>query len=224
MKIKLTIPETLSEITLEQFQKYYKLTKDNEHSEFVNQKTIEIFCNIELKEVAKINYHSVNEILNHFNSLFQSRLKHIETFKLNGITFGFEPNLDKITTGVYVDAESYLQDIETLHKAMAVLYRPIISKSKNMYEIEPYESSEMYQDIMKQAPLDVALGMQVFFYDLGKELLIAMNRYLQQGKLITEQEKQLLEKSGVGINQFTQQLREIFSNSIALQNYQYTNY
>ena len=224
MKIKLTIPETLSEITLEQFQKYYKLTKDNEHSEFVNQKTIEIFCNIELKEVAKINYHSVNEILNHFNSLFQSRLKHIETFKLNGITFGFEPNLDKITTGVYVDAESYLQDIETLHKAMAVLYRPITSKSKNMYEIEPYESSEMYQDIMKQAPLDVALGMQVFFYDLGKELLIAMNRYLQQGKLITEQEKQLLEKSGVGINQFTQQLREIFSNSIALQNYQYTNY
>jgi hypothetical protein len=224
MKIKLTIPETLSEITLEQFQKYYKLTKDNEHSEFVNQKTIEIFCNIELKEVAKINYHSVNEILNHFNSLFQSRLKHIETFKLNGITFGFEPNLDKITTGVYVDAESYLQDIETLHKAMAVLYRPITSKSKNMYEIEPYESSDMYQDIMKQAPLDVALGMQVFFYDLGKELLIAMNRYLQQGKLITEQEKQLLEKSGVGINLFMQQLREIFSNSIALQNYQYTNY
>jgi hypothetical protein len=216
MKINLTIPESLNEITLDQFQRYYKLTQNNEASEFVNQKTIEIFCNIELKEVAKINYHSVNELLEHFNTLFQTKPKHIPTFKIGDTLFGFEPNLDKITSGAYIDAEGYLQDIETMHKAMAVLYRPVIAKVKNMYEIEPYESAENYEELMKKAPLDVALGMQVFFYNLGKELLSVMNRYLQQGKILTEQEKELLEKNGVGINQFMQQLEVIFSNSMQL--------
>ena len=54
MKIDINIPETLNEITLNQYQKFEKLVKDNDASEFVNQKTIEIFCDIQLKEVARI--------------------------------------------------------------------------------------------------------------------------------------------------------------------------
>jgi hypothetical protein len=54
MKINITIPENLNEITLYQYQRFEKLIKDNEPSEFVNQKTIEIFCNIDLKDVARI--------------------------------------------------------------------------------------------------------------------------------------------------------------------------
>lgn len=212
MKIKLTIPEKLNEITLEQFQKYHKLIENNEPSDFVNQKTIEIFCNIELKEVAKISYHSTNEILEHLNSVFEIKPKHIATFKIGDTLFGFEPNLDEITTGAYIDAESYLQDVQTMHKAMAVLYRPVIAKVKNMYEIEPYETSDTYAELMKQAPMDVVLGMQVFFYNLGKELVKDMSRYLQDGKTLTAQEMKLLERNGVGINQFMQQLEGMYSS------------
>lgn len=221
MKVEIKVPESLNEITLNQFQKYYKLIKDNEPSEFVNQKTIEIFCDIKLAEVAKISYNSYKEILEHLNALFNVKHKLIPTFKINGLEFGFEPNLEHITTGVYIDAETYMQDMNEMQKAMAVLYRPIKSKKGNLYTIEEYESSEIFSEVMKFAPLDVVLGMQVFFWNLGIELSNAMIQYLQNEKIqLSEAEKKVLEENGVGINQFMQQLKETSYNLTALQNFQ----
>jgi hypothetical protein len=210
MKIDINVPESLNEITLNQFQKYTKLIKDNEPSDFVNQKTIEIFCDIKLNEVAKISYQSTQEILQHLKDIFEVNTKLIPTFKRQDLEFGFEPNLEQITSGAYIDANEYLTDIQTLHKAMAVLYRPIKKKHKGTYTIEEYKTAETYEEIMKYAPINVALGMQVFFYDLAKELMNATNRYLQQNlQTLSEQEKKTLEENGVGINQFMQQLEEI---------------
>ncbi len=211
MKIDINIPESLNEITVNQFQKYSKLIKDNEPSDFVNQKTIEIFCDIQLNEVAKISYQSTQEILQHLKVIFEVNTKLIPTFKIGDIEFGFEPNLEQISSGAYIDANEYLTDIQTLHKAMAVLYRPIKKKHKETYTIEEYKTAETYEEIMKYAPINVALGMQVFFYDLAKELMSATNRYLQQNlQTLSDQEKKTLEENGVGINQFMQQLKAIY--------------
>lgn len=220
MKVEISVPESLNEITLQQFQKYYKLVNENEPSEFVNQKTIEIFCNIKIADVAKISYNSYKDILEHLNTLFNVKHKLVPTFEINGLEFGFEPNLENITTGVYIDAETYLQDISNLHKAMAALYRPIKTKKGNLYTIEEYSGSDIFADVMKFAPLNVALGMQVFFWNLGIELSNAMIQSLQKGKTqLSEAEKKHLEESGVGINQFTQQLQEISYNLTMSQNY-----
>jgi hypothetical protein len=221
MKIKISIPDSLNEITLDQFQRFDKLTKENEPSEFVNQKTIEIFCNIELKEIAKISYQSSKEILEHLNVLFEKKHKFVQSFDLFGVKYGFEPNIEEISTGAYIDAENYLTDVQTLHKAMAVLYRPIIAKTKDLYTIEPYESALKYEGIMKLAPLDVVFGMQVFFWDLGIELLNAMSRYTVDN--LSEDEKKVLGKNMDGINQSMQLLREICSDLTKSQGYQFIN-
>jgi hypothetical protein len=219
MKIKISIPESLNEITLDQFQRFDKLTKENEPSEFVNQKTIEIFCNIQLKEIAKISYQSSKEILEHLNVLFEKKHKFVQSFDLFGVKYGFEPNIEEISTGAYIDAENYLTDAQTLHKAMAVLYRPIIAKTKDLYTIEPYESALKYEGIMKSAPLDVVFGMQVFFWDLGIELLNAMSRYTVAN--LSEDEKKALGKNMDGINQSMQLLREICSDLTKSQGYRF---
>jgi hypothetical protein len=221
MKIKISIPESLNEITLDQFQRFDKLTKENEPSEFVNQKTIEIFCNIQLKEIAKISYQSSKEILEHLNGLFEKKHKFVQSFDLFGVKYGFEPNIEEISTGAYIDAENYLTDVQTLHKAMAVLYRPIIAKTKDLYTIEPYESALKYEGIMKSAPLDVVFGMQVFFWDLGIELLTAMSRYTVDN--LSEDEKKALGKNMDGINQSMQLLREICLDLTKSQGYQFIN-
>jgi len=219
MKVDINVPESLNEITLQQFQKYIKLITDNEPSEFVNQKTIEIFCNIKISDVAKISFQSYNEILEHLNNLFNVNHKLIPIFQINGLEFGFEPNLENIKTGAYIDAETYLQNPDTLHKAMAVLYRPIKSKRKNLYTTEDYEGADVFADVMKYAPLDVVLGMQVFFYNLLNELQSVSIRYIQEKMMeLSEVEKKHLEENGVGINQFTQQLKEIYYDSIQLPN------
>jgi hypothetical protein len=211
MKINITIPENLNEITLYQYQRFEKLIKDNEPSEFVNQKTIEIFCNIELKDVARIRIAEVSEILKHINGLLQQKPKLTQTFKLGVYEFGFIPKLEDLSSGEYIDIESYLGDTQTLHKAMAVLFRPIKTKVNKLYTIEEYESSEKYSEVLKYMPLDVALGCMLFFSILLNDCVIGLTDYIQNEAEQSEQVKKILEKNGVGIKAFTQQLRETFS-------------
>ena len=65
---------------------------------------------------------------------------------------------------------------------------------------------------MKHAPLNVSLGALLFFYRLGiklsKHILNSSVEQLTQEER-TLVEKSLLEKSGVGINQYMQSLEEI---------------
>ena len=211
MKINITIPENLNEITLYQYQRFEKLIKDNEPSEFVNQKTIEIFCNIELKDVARIRIAEVSEILKHINDLLQQKPKLTQTFKLGVYEFGFIPKLEDLTAGEYIDVENYLGDTQTLHKAMAVLFRPIKTKVNKLYTIEEYESSEKYSEVLKYMPLDIALGCMLFFSTLLNDCVSGLTDYIQNEAEQSEQVKNLLAKNGVGINQFTQQLKETFS-------------
>jgi hypothetical protein len=211
MKINITIPENLNEITLYQYQRFEKLIKDNEPSEFVNQKTIEIFCNIELKDVARIRIAEVSEILKHINGLLQQKPKLTQTFKLGVYDFGFIPKLEDLSSGEYIDIESYLSDTQTLHKAMAVLFRPIKTKVNKLYTIEEYESSDKYSEVLKYMPLDVALGCMLFFSTLLNDCVSGLTDYIQNEAEQSEQVKKILEKNGVGINQFTQQLKETFS-------------
>ena len=211
MKINITIPENLNEITLYQYQRFEKLIKDNEPSEFVNQKTIEIFCNIELKDVARIRIAEVSEILKHINGLLQQKPKLTQTFKLGVYEFGFIPKLEDLSSGEYIDIESYLSDTQTLHKAMAVLFRPIKTKVNKLYTIEEYESSDKYSEVLKYMPLGVALGCMLFFSTLLNDCVNGLTDFIQNEAEQSEQVKKILEKNGGGINQFTQQLRETFS-------------
>ena len=220
MKINITIPETLNEITLYQYQRFEKLISNNEPSDFVNQKTIEIFCNIELKDVARIRIAEVSEILTHINNLLQQKPKLTNTFKLGVYEFGFIPKLEDITSGEYIDLESYLSDTQTLHKAMAVLYRPIKNKTKSLYTIEEYsKDSQDMAEVLKYMPLDVALGSMLFFWTLLNDCVNGLTDFIQSELEQSEQAKNILAKNGVGINHSMQQLREMYSNLMPLQGF-----
>jgi hypothetical protein len=220
MKVNINVPDSLNEITLYQYQRFEKLIQENEASHFVNQKTIEIFCNIELKDVARIRIADIDDLLSHLNTLLQQKPKLTKTFKLRNYEFGFIPKLEDMTSGEFIDLENYLSSTETFNQAMAVLYRPIKSKVKDLYTIEEYESSYKYSEVLKYMPLDIALGSMVFFWTLQKDCVNALTDYIQNEVEQSEQAKQLLEKNMGGISQFMQQVRETFSTLMPLPNYQ----
>jgi hypothetical protein len=97
-----------------------------------------------------------------------------------------------------------------MHKALAVMYRPIIGGNKDFYEIEEYKGSSKYADIMKDAPMTVATGAMVFFYSLGKELLRTTLHSLQEEvQKDLRQQKHPSEANGDGINQYMHSLEEM---------------
>jgi hypothetical protein len=101
-----------------------------------------------------------------------------------------------------------------MHKAMAVLYRPITHRDKNRYLIEDYEGDK-YAEVMKKAPLDAVFGSIVFFYNLNNELLeITLNSLKKEMNQETNiVPKQILEESGIGINQFMDLLKGMLPDS-----------
>ena len=221
MKIELTIPTTLNDIKLVQYQKFLKVVEENEEGEFVQQKMVQLFCGIDLKDVASIRYKDVAEITANINNLFTKENHFIQRFKMGGVEFGFIPNLDEMTTGEYMDLDSYITDWNTMHNAMAVLYRPITNKLGNKYQIEEYKGSVTYADVMRHAPLDVVLGAMVFFYNLGNDLLRSTINYLEKNQEVQNiLNKHNLENVGDGIQVSMLLLKETLEDLMKFPSYQ----
>ena len=71
MKVQITVPDSLKDIKLDQYQRFEKLnTEENKDTSFILQKMIEIFCNLNLKDVANIKFRSIQEITKHLNGVF----------------------------------------------------------------------------------------------------------------------------------------------------------
>jgi hypothetical protein len=230
--IELEVPTTLADIKLWQYQKYMKILeshKDQEQTEelvsFLNMKLVEIFCNITLKDVSNISVRGFNRITSILTKVFEEKPKLVQRFELEGVDMGFIPKLDDISLGEYIDIENHISDWQKMHKAMAVLYRPVNFKLGDKYGIAPYEVKEEVQEIMKEMPMNVVISSMVFFYDLGKALLAAIPKYME--KNLTNSQISLLEqhlqKNGVGINQFMHLLKEMSYDSMKLPSFHFSN-
>jgi hypothetical protein len=230
-KFTIEVPKELSAIPLREYQKYLKVMDDNkdaEDTEFINLKVLEIFCGINLKEAYNLPLAEFSFIINHIVTLFKEETPLQRDFTLtdpNGdtITFGFIPKLDDITLGEFVDLDNYIGDWQQIHKAMSVLYRPVTFRKGELYLIEDYEGADKYSEIMKDAPVNVALGSVVFFYRLGNVLSNYLADSLTKKMMEDEETIKDLEQNGDGINQYMQSLKEISQNLKKLRNSQLPN-
>ena len=207
MKVDVLVPNSLGEITLKQYQKFLKIQKENDDAYFMQCKMIEIFCNLDSKAVRNLKLSDADKIVNILNLMFEKKPKLINTFKLGNIEYGFIPNLEDISLGEYVDLDTYMGDWENIHIAMNVLYRPIKDKIKDKYIIEEYDTE--LKDKLDEIPLDVVLGSVFFLYNLGLELSTVIVNYLEGEEVNSLMQEQIFQKSGVGINQSMDSLKEI---------------
>jgi len=182
MKLKLILPEDISEITLSQYQRFVKLTEREDLTTFdFDKRKVSIFANIKFHDLDKVTQKDFNSINKQIDKALNQDCKFVNIFTLNGQEFGFIPNLNEITTAEFVDLSNYGTEIETLHNLMAILFRPITKKDKmGNYDIETYKGTDNYKNIMLDAPMHVVNGALVFFWNLQKQLLASSQRYTLQ--------------------------------------------
>jgi len=104
------------------------------------------------------------------------------TMEVDGetIEFGFEPNLDEMSYGCYLDLAESSKDLwDNIYTFLATLYRPVISKAGKRYRIAEYEGTDfsMIPYFKNAITADIALGSVFFFLHLQRELLSAMMDY-----------------------------------------------
>ena len=206
MRIKINIPDSLHDITLGQYQDYLEAQEKIDDDYELGSRMIEIFCKIPVQDVFQFRMSHITNIQKTLIKIFEHKTETlINRFKVHDIEFGFIPSLDEMTFGEYVDIDTYIKDWKQMHKAMAVLYRPIETKYEDRYNIVGYDGKET--DIMKDMPLSVCFSSIVFFYNLGIELSQIMMGYMDQMSPTQKQQLEALELSGGGISQFSHSLK-----------------
>ena len=216
MKVKITIPSSLNDITLQQYKRYLKIQEKVKDERFLNAKMIEIFCNLDLKSVMHLKLNDSEEIVNIITELFNSKPKLVKRFKLNGVEYGFQPQLDELTLGEYIDLDTFIGDWENMEKAMNVLYRPVLVSVKDKYSIDEYKVGTEAGII--NMPMDAVMSSIFFLWNLGLDLSKNMTSYLQDNQSETLMQFLNSQKNGVGINQFTDSLSEILDGLKISQN------
>ncbi len=210
MKVEVYIPDTLSEITLGQYQKYLKIQSENEDENFLAIKMIEIFCGLRGDTIMAMKAKSIKDITLILTSMFNEKPQLVREFKMGSKTYGFIPKLEDMSFGEYIDLDTYIGDMENIHRAMNVLYRPIKQKYQDKYLIEDYTGVD--PEVMKSMPMDAVLSSILFFYNLGMDLSKAMLNSLEEDKEMNLAQYLTSEESGDGINHFSVSLKEILED------------
>ncbi len=138
MKLDLRVPTSLNDIPLYQYQQFIKAfeNEDDLTEQYAGTKMLEIFCGLKLNEALKVKINDLQKITTKLNKALSEKPLLITRFKLGKTEFGFVPQLDDLTFGEFVDIENNISDWENMHKAMAVLYRPVVQDVGKKYEIE----------------------------------------------------------------------------------------
>ena len=229
----LNVPKTLRGVKLKDWVKFvdiYNKNKDNDSDEFLNKKMLEIFCGVSLKSLHELPVSSFGSIISHLYSVLGSKTPLVNRFKMKGVDgeeveFGFIPNLDKMTYGEWEDLENYIWDDKNMHRAMAVLYRPLVYSMGDKYRIHKYEGTDFYAEVMKDMPIDIALGAKVFFYRLATKL----GNYTMDSIVSEYQKKEdsnsqkLSEENGKVIKQYMSLRKEMSEELTKLHPYQFIN-
>lgn len=212
MNMEIILPENISEITLGQFIKYDELLQRDLDTQNFNRRKISLFTGITFKDTARLRQADYDRLLLQIDTALNTDAQFTDRFTMHGIEFGFIPDFDKITIGEFADLSQHGLSAETLHRLMAVLFRPVVKKIGSSYEILPYDGTDEYAEMMKDMPLNCVNGALVFFYSLASELQLATQKYLTQ-ELLRENPPPNFSRTSAGIRRLKSWLRTIFSVS-----------
>ena len=171
-----------SDVSLETWLQLIDFEKGSKTEEATE--TIAALSDIPKKLIKELALSDVVAIMNQVGKYQEEQDTSLKRLiSVNGMEYGFHPNLDDITLGEYADIETYIKaGIEkNLPELMAILYRPIKEKKNDIYIIEAYDGDiRMRAEEMKLMSSEQVQSALVFFYNFAKVLCEILPLYLME--------------------------------------------
>jgi hypothetical protein len=213
--MKVSVPTSLKDIKLKDYQKYQKelerLESINADDSKLMISKISLLCNVSYEKVLNIESVDIWKISRLIDDVLRIEPELVEKFIVEDIKFGWLPNLDTMKWGEFLDLNDNISNWETMHIAMGVLYRPIIEEDKKgRYNVGSYEGDK-YHEYLKEMTLESVVGCMVFFWNLGMDCVIAITKYLEMPEMKFQNQLNLVE-SGVGLQQSMNSLVEMLQS------------
>lgn len=167
----------------------------------------------------------------HIMSIADTKTENVKPIiELHGIEYGL-PDINDITLGEFIDLDLLLQSTNSdgkLNEIAAIIYRPIVKKTKNSIKIEAYEADEAKEraELFMDLPIDSIRSANSFFLHYANLSLKNTVEYLAQtpqAKMMPQQDQEVLQnlaQQGFGGIQSTPLLEKILYNLQKLPSYQ----
>ena len=211
--IEISVPDSWKDITL---KKYLDLQADLENyrddEEAQSAFVLYHLCGIDLSQIKGIKAQAYSDIINTLNLFMAKTDLPLQRFvMIDGVEYGFEPNLGAMSYGAYADITKY--DTITIDKnwakIMSILYRPIEKKKGDTYSIKAYEGI-VDEKKWLNVSMDIHFGCMFFFVLILTDLANStLNSLIATGD-IPQNYKPILERSGKVMQQLLN-LREEMS-------------
>ena len=188
--IKIELPESIADITLEQYQKFTVLQEkaDTLSDQGMAERVISLFTGIRKQDVKKLAFTDYETIMQQITDACAVSSPMENRFTLNGIEYGLIPNLNDISQGEYIDLTTLGSGLEEMNKVMAILFRPIVKEdSFKNYSIEAYGDITERSDIMLDCPMHIVNGSLLFFLNLSRDLRSCI---LKSTQVVDQKKKQ----------------------------------
>jgi len=211
VKVKVRIPTDWNDITLETYLKYRKtldLYKDDDEDELdmIDKSIIislDILCGVAPNFASQMPIEMLQHVMDSLNKFMtETKFDLQRIITIDGVEYGFEPNLSNMAYGAYLDISKYdkITIDNNWQKIMAILYRPILSKSGKLYEIKEYTGTED-DTIFLKTTMDINFGCIGFFLHLSKDLALYTLKSLKEGQEMNLLLQSIMERSGKGTPQ-----------------------
>jgi len=203
-EIKIVVPKNWSAITL---KKWLELQKDlkaygDEENAYVAT-LLHHLCGVQPQWIHQLETETLLNIkADLFSFMGKNDLPLQRIITIDGVEYGFEPNLSKMSYGAYLDIVKWdnIQIDENWSKIMAVLYRPLTKKNGKMYNIQPYKGIEEEEKFLNVG-MDVHWGALFFFVHLLEDLQNDILNSLMESEELHPNIKSILQRSGEIIKQ-----------------------
>lgn len=214
-ELTINIPQSYEDITLKRWlalQTEMENYKDDE--EAVTAVIFYHLCGLDptqLKGLSLEDYTNIKKDIEDFIGKTELPLQKFVT--IDGVEYGFEPNLSQMTYGAYVDItkfETFTID-KNWQKIMNILYRPIERKKGDMYSIKPYVPNDDDGKWL-EVGMHVHFGALFFFVHLSTDLLSSILKSTMEMEL-PHNIRQILVRSGEVMQPFTNSPMGILQNT-----------
>ena len=198
MNNTLVIPDGWHEVTISQFQEINSL---NSKGIARTIDVISILTNEDPELIKKLNSVTLAKLIDNLQWTNSTQMdnSYKTILKVNDKEYGLIGKLSDLTTGEWIDLETYLENpIDNLHIIFSILYRPIIAVFSDRDRIvEEYDArskdarAELFRDNIM---ISDVYGALVFFSIIARECMMTIVDYLEEDHQVVTKTNQNLEK------------------------------
>lgn len=145
---------------------------------------IQAITGLKRDDIRKINVTQIEKIVTAYANGLKNDEKVFKQFiEIDGIKFGFHPNLKSMTFGEWLDLSELSKNFpHQLPELMCILYRPVTAEINQQYKIEEYDSDVhlKYAPQMRKLNLANVNAALLFFSTLKNDLVSNTPAYLEQ--------------------------------------------